>query len=72
MAWPQKPVAVKRSELAAILAGFDLNATRARAKIPAESPLRGESVDRTGELAGCLPGFDIFEFSNGRHGNQLS
>src|SRR5438552_2104582 len=31
MAWPQKPVAVKRPELAAILAGFDLNATRARA-----------------------------------------
>jgi hypothetical protein len=31
MAWPQKPVAAKRPELAAILAGFDLNATRARA-----------------------------------------
>src|SRR5438105_9532450 len=31
MAWPQKPVAAKRSEVAAILAGFDLNATRVRA-----------------------------------------
>ena len=31
MAWPQKPLPIKNPELAALLAGFDLNATRALA-----------------------------------------